>query len=128
MLTIGEYLNNPERDLRTAVRHRHRHTTPRGKQEHQPAGYRIRAGRFRFSVLRLFCPPLKDEADWLVELAGKQAPVKRVVDIEAGGGGGGGNAPPVTAEEFHSRWRDSAGGKAVQEVSPEVPKGTRKRR
>ena len=64
---------------------------------------------------RLFCPPFKDEADWLVELAGKQASIKPVVDVEAGGSG---NAPPSTSEEFHSRWRESVGGKAVQEVGP----------
>ncbi|CAM9674100.1 unnamed protein product, partial [Scytosiphon promiscuus] len=64
-----------------------------------------------FNSLGITCPARKDEADWLVELTGDPGKAYRT-DIEAGDGEGLVKAP-VTAEEFHARWRDSEGGKAV---------------
>ena len=59
-------------------------------------------------------PARKDEADWLVELTGDVGNDYRT-DVEAGGGKGLIKAP-VTAQEFHSRWRESEKGKAVDQA------------
>ncbi|CAN0241889.1 unnamed protein product, partial [Ectocarpus sp. 13 AM-2016] len=59
-----------------------------------------------FNSLGITCPPRKDEADWLAELTGEAGNVYRT-GIETGGGLA---QAPVTAEEFHTRWRASEGG------------------
>ncbi len=63
---------------------------------------------------RMTCPARKDEADWLVELTGDAGTAYRT-DIETGGARGLVKAP-VTADEFHARWRESEGGKAVDQA------------
>lgn len=63
---------------------------------------------------RMTLPARKDEADWLVELTGDVGNDYRT-DIEAGGGKGLVKAP-VTAGEFHARWRESEIGKAVDQA------------
>lgn len=63
---------------------------------------------------RMSCPARKDEADWLVELTGEAGNAYRT-DIEAGGARGLVKAP-VTADEFHARWRESEAGKAVDQA------------
>ncbi|CAM9749661.1 unnamed protein product, partial [Ectocarpus fasciculatus] len=69
-----------------------------------------------FNSLGMTCPARKDEADWLVELTGEAGTEYRT-DIEAGAGGSGGLVrAPVTAEEFHARWRESEGGKAIDQA------------
>lgn len=79
------------------------------------------AGPFFFVLLAsIFCrhrmsyPARKDEADWLVELTGDVGNDYRT-DIEAGGDKGLMKAP-VTAQEFHARWRESEAGKAIDQV------------
>eukprot|EP00752_Nemacystus_decipiens_P004290 g3919.t1 len=66
-----------------------------------------------FNSLGMSCPARKDEADWLVELTGDVGNDYRT-DIEAGGGKGLIKAP-VTAQEFHARWRESEKGKAIDQ-------------
>ncbi|CAM9737972.1 unnamed protein product [Ascophyllum nodosum] len=78
-----------------------------------------------FNSLGLTCPPRKDEADWLVGLTGTAGDAFRANPAELAERG----LPPapVNAEEFHARWRDSAGGEALekQELSgPEELDGT----
>ncbi|CAM9790102.1 unnamed protein product, partial [Ectocarpus sp. 12 AP-2014] len=65
-----------------------------------------------FNSLGITCPSRKDEADWLVELTGEAGHVYRT-GIETGGGLA---RAPVTAEEFHARWRASEGGKAIDQA------------
>lgn len=62
---------------------------------------------------RLTCPPRKDEADWLVEITGESGKAYHS-DVEKGGVGVA--KVPVTAEEFHSRWRESEMGKALEQA------------
>lgn len=64
---------------------------------------------------RLTCPPRKDEADWLVELTGEAGSAYRASPSELEDLGLA--KVPVTAEEFHSKWRESAGGKAIDQAS-----------
>ncbi|CAM9128278.1 unnamed protein product [Scytosiphon promiscuus] len=66
-----------------------------------------------FNSLGLHCPARKDEADWLVELTGDAGSTSRA-DVETGDASGRVRAP-VTAEEFHARWRASEGGKAIEQ-------------
>ncbi|CAM9251648.1 unnamed protein product, partial [Laminaria digitata] len=65
-----------------------------------------------FNSLGLTCPPRKDEADWLVELTGSAGEVYRADPAERMALGLG--KVPVTAEEFHAKWLQSDGGKAVE--------------
>lgn len=65
------------------------------------------------SIGRMTCPARKDEADWLVELTGQAGNTYRA-DIESAGGSI--LRAPVTATEFHSRWRESEGGKAIDQA------------
>ncbi|CBN79954.1 pleiotropic drug resistance transporter [Ectocarpus siliculosus] len=64
-----------------------------------------------FNSLGMTCPPRKDEADWLVELTGEAGNEYRT-DIETAGGLA---RAPVTSAEFHARWRESEGGKAIDQ-------------
>eukprot|EP00903_Cladosiphon_okamuranus_P018818 g17309.t1 len=71
-----------------------------------------------FNGLGMSLPARKDEADWLVELTGDVGNDYRT-DVEAGGGRGLIKAP-VTAQDFHTRWRESKEGKAIdQELATE---------
>lgn len=65
--------------------------------------------------VRLSCPPRKDEADWLVELTGPTGDAYRASPAELAERGL--PSPPVTAEEFHARWRESEMGKALDGAS-----------
>lgn len=60
------------------------------------------------------CPARKDEADWLVELTGDVGNDYRT-DVEAAGDRGLVKAP-VTAQQFHARWRESEKGKAIDQA------------
>lgn len=63
---------------------------------------------------RMTCPARKDEADWLAELMGDVGNAFRT-DIEVGGDNGLAKAP-VTAQDFHVRWRQSEGGKTIDQA------------
>eukprot|EP00904_Undaria_pinnatifida_P014208 jgi/Undpi1/9918/HiC_scaffold_28.g12372.m1 len=65
-----------------------------------------------FNSLGLSCPPRKDEADWLVELTGTAGESYRADPAERMALGLG--KVPVTAEEFHAKWLESDGGKAIE--------------
>ena len=60
------------------------------------------------------CPARKDEADWLAELMGDVGNAFRT-DIEVGGDNGLAKAP-VTAQDFHVSWRQSEGGKTIDQA------------
>lgn len=66
------------------------------------------------AVVRLTCPPRKDEADWLVELTGSAGEAYRADPAERMALGLG--KVPVTAEEFHAKWLQSDGGKTIEKV------------
>ena len=65
-------------------------------------------------MYRLSCPPRKDEADWLVELTGTAGESYRADPAERMALGLG--KVPVTAEEFHAKWLESDGGKAIEKA------------
>lgn len=61
------------------------------------------------------CPSRKDEADWLVELTGEAGSAYRADPSDWAELGI--NNVPTSAQEFHAKWRQSDGGKAVDQVS-----------
>lgn len=72
---------------------------------------------------RLKCPPRKDEADWLVEIAGEANKMYRMDPLELASLGIG--KVPESPEEFHERWRASEGGKLVEQVRHHLPARSR---
>lgn len=74
----------------------------------------VRASSFG-RLVRLRCPPRKDEADWLVELTGDSGKPYRIDPAEREDMGIG--KVPVTAKEFHERWLASEGARALNQAS-----------